>query len=236
MKNWEPILFTTLMILAIIKGWKTMTRRVLKAKTSIDSCEWVERDKDGNDVFNGDGFYRPVVKATYQPGDVLWVRETHYRYGHWEKNGTTKTGKQKWEFVGDSTEVRYFDNPPEHVNRVTERTIGWYKRPAIHMPMWACRLWLRVNAVRVERVQEISEGDAIREGIYLQSPDFIPTFHYEEMKIPGQGWTTAKECFQWGLWDSINAARGYGWDVNPWVRVISFERIERPEGWPGVGR
>ena len=85
-------------------------------------------------------------------------------------------------------------------------------RPSIHMPRWASRITLRVTNVRVERVQEISEEDALAEGVY---GDEAAPFDQ----------ATATMCFE-ALWDSINAKRGYGWDANPWVWVVEFERVE----------
>jgi hypothetical protein len=77
------------------------------------------------------------------------------------------------------------------------------------MPRWASRLTLEVTGVRVERLQEISEADAIAEGIpaFKPSPSKIPRLHYAS------------------LWDSLNAKRGFGWDKNPWVWVVEFKRV-----------
>ncbi len=87
-----------------------------------------------------------------------------------------------------------------------DKTEAWRNgpwKPSIHMPRWACRLLLDVKAVRVERLQDISRADAIAEGTV-------------DIKTP---------CMDFALlWDSLNAKRGYGWDTNPWVWVIEFER------------
>jgi hypothetical protein len=85
-------------------------------------------------------------------------------------------------------------------------------RPSIHMPRWASRLTLAVTSVRVERVQEITEADARAEGIEPQRSDY-------------SGEDSNSLQFR-DLWDSINAARGYGWAVNPWVWVVEFERVQ----------
>lgn len=83
-------------------------------------------------------------------------------------------------------------------------------KPSIHMPKEAARIWLEVTDVRVERLQEITEEDARAEGA-------LPT--REE-----RGYNCCRDEFI-TLWDSINSKRGYGWDTNPWVWVIEFERI-----------
>jgi len=88
-------------------------------------------------------------------------------------------------------------------------------RPSIHMPRWARRITLEVTGIRVERVQDISVADCIAEGI-APVRKLCPGFNgYEHGEI------IDFRC----LWDSINAARGYGWKVNPWVWVISFRRV-----------
>jgi len=96
---------------------------------------------------------------------------------------------------------------------------AWH--PSIHMPRWASRLTLEVTGVRAERVQEISYDDARAEGINggcgscgRPEPCGCP---YPLPDPP--------RVFR-GLWNSINAARGYGWDVNPWVWCVSFRRVD----------
>ena len=83
-------------------------------------------------------------------------------------------------------------------------------KPSIHMPKWAARIWLEVTGVRVERVQDISEEDAIAEGIPRGAVQYCGH---------------AIRLFR-DLWDSINAKRGYPWEVNPWVWVVEFKRTE----------
>ena len=83
-------------------------------------------------------------------------------------------------------------------------------RPSIHMPRWASRITLEITEVRVERVQEITEEDAKTEGVN------------EISLIDRDGYYSSFA----DLWDSINAKRGYGWDTNPWVWVISFDKVK----------
>jgi len=84
-----------------------------------------------------------------------------------------------------------------------ENLFTW--RSPMWMPKWAARIWLEITGVRVERVQEITQSDCISEGICPHLP-----------------------CYFQKLWDSLNAKRGFGWDKNPWVRVIEFKKIEVP--------
>lgn len=116
-----------------------------------------------------------------QPGDRLWVRE-------------------KWACLDPTKRTRVLyavDRGP--------KDYLWHS--PIFMPRWASRLTREITAVRVERVQDITEEDAWAEG-----------FNDDD------GYSSARMWFM-NIWDSINAKRGYGWDANPWVWVISFKRI-----------
>lgn len=190
----------------ILDGIKTMTRRTWGLEkinekpddwyiSGFNTFQWYFCNKTDGEVL--------AIKCPYgQVGDRLWVRETHYRWGHWVKNGITKTGRQKWTFRADGKGLRYFDNPPAFIP--TERSvIGWRKRPSIHMPRWASRITLEITDIRAEKLQEITYQDIIAEGM-------IPK------KKPIRGFPI--------LWDFLNAKRGFGWEVNPWVWVISFRR------------
>jgi hypothetical protein len=90
---------------------------------------------------------------------------------------------------------------------------GW--KPSIHMPRWASRIILEITDIRVERVQDIHPPDLLAEGVY----PFYEKEGSREIEY------TAKEYFA-KLWDSINAKRGYGWDVNPWAWVIEFKKVD----------
>jgi len=95
-------------------------------------------------------------------------------------------------------------------------------RPSIFMPRWASRITLNITEVRAERLQDISEEDAIAEGVTGPHDVWYPAF-----RVPGDSkprYSSAKSAFT-DLWDSINAKRGFGWDTNPWVWAISFERV-----------
>ena len=160
-----------------------------------------------------DGINGEVVKCPYgKPGDRLWVKETHYRYGVWCKNGFTRAGKRRWKFKFYTQEVRYFNNPPDKILTVKGDKVGWYKRPSIFMPRWASRINLEITAIRVERVQDITREDVLAEGL----------------RPLGYGRATEPQyCIKpfGDLWDSINAARGYPWKDNPWVWVVEFKRV-----------
>ena len=188
----KPILFSTSMVQAILDGRKTQTRRVIKAPVLRNVREPDEVLFDGKICkfnWHGDdvigGF---EIKPKYQPGDILWVRETwaEVSSGIIEYKATYK------EPYTGSAEIDHIGNK-----------IKW--RPSIHMPREAARIFLKVTNVRVERLQEITAHDAIREGM--------------ESEIPFDTVDEFKE-----LWNNLNAKRGYGWDTNPWVWVVEFEQ------------
>ncbi len=227
----HPTLMKAEMVRAILALIKRQTRRVVTYRnTLVDGARWPKDrfaclDLDNAWVDPGPspaGNPGPYLKAEYKGGwkdhpagtvhrlypqwqveDLLWVRErfnvTRPFTGDIDHDLTTQT-------------VHYYadDNPRYRDND------KW--KPSIHMPRWACRLTLEVKAVRVERVQEISEEDARAEGCdYDDNP--IPPDGFDETGRP-----TARLEFEY-LWDSI-AKRGFGWKRNPWVWVIEFERSE----------
>lgn len=257
MQKEHPILFSTPMVQALLAGTKTMTRRVVKPtpenvnqNVPIPIDEFNKKlkayiDKGLVTVINGTGGF-VFPKCPYgQVGDLLWVRESFYAYGKWIKNGLTKTGKQKWVFrdftlkKGKSylpaKQYLYEDSKPEIVlNRKNitglESEIGYYKRPSIHMPKAAARNWLEITNIRVERLQDITERDAISEGIksavvpghnvftksWTQYYDYIQNrFHQFAKNYPIQSFRS--------LWYSINGEES--WNANPWVWVIEFKKV-----------
>jgi hypothetical protein len=194
----KPILFSTPMVQAILDDRKTQTRRVIKDKDIINRFDI---DVDGKpiayiDQETGDS-YPPTAIAKYQVGDILWVRET------WSKD---ENGEYVYRTNYGTTEDDSF--PPS--------MFKW--KPSIHMPREAARIFLRVTNVRVERLQEITPKDAWEEGCRIGN--FFPW----EKHIPELQQQCRDILFK-SLWDGLNAKRGYGWDTNPWVWVIEFERV-----------
>ena len=118
---------------------------------------------------------RPVqisdfVHAAWRAGDRIWVRENFLIYGCWSCTGlgVTRTGLKRWQFKPNKfgverREVLFPDQPPFQVMKFRS-SVGWFKRPAIFMPRWACRSVLEILDVRIERLQKITEHDATAEG------------------------------------------------------------------------
>lgn len=221
----KPILFNTDMVRAILDGRKTVTRRVVKGVENdweFLQTEWnpamTKVDRNGEEypqevegfwaTFEWDGLPEfPLIKAKYKPGDILYVRET------WGTAFNT-TGRTVGKFV-------YLADGDPLAPMLSMR---WY--PSIHMPRRAARLFLRVTDVRVERLQDVDEKTAMAEGA-CSTRGFIVSPENEYAPPPH----TAVEDFR-RIWDSTIKPKNrdlYGWEANPWVWVIEFERITKEE-------
>lgn len=223
MVKYKPILFSTPMVQAIMEGRKTMTRRVIVPPSwSTGNYEEFELDHYGDleAICEATGCFS-TIKPKYQPGDILWVRET------WKVDAS--------DHDNDSYTYKADPGPERYPNNL----LNW--RPSIFMPKEAARMFLRVTAVRAERLQGITANDCIKEGIPWQDvtpnvgtfDNHRPDVDYDEIVGQMQEMQERemiKESFG-TLWDHLNAKRGYGWDKNPWVWVYTFERIDKPEGW-----
>lgn len=195
MSKERPILFNAAMVRAILGGHKTQTRRIVKTCRERGMQGPVVRGQKGEVATVG--FAATAGLCPYgQPGDRLWVRET-YGYKIRSAGGTPHVS------------IAYRATEPDAVHcydcNGEELTMKW--RPSIHMPRWASRITLEIVSVRVERLQDISNEDAVAEGI--GAPLDIRYAALDEFKP---------------LWESINGAGS--WAANPWVWVIEFERLE----------
>lgn len=225
----RPIPFSGALPLTIREGRKTNTRRTLKIQGT--RCE-PELMPDGIttgwriDVRHQFGSTQILFCPYGAPGDLLWVREDHYRYGHWEPvaGALTPTGRQKWAFVPESSEVR-FDAPPSYRRGRHHRdpwAPAWHKRLGRFMPRWASRTTLRIVEVRVERLQDISEEDAHAEGARFSG--FNSEQDFLRFGVSHQDCLDARfrHAFR-ELWEAINGPES--WDANPWVWVLTFVAI-----------
>lgn len=266
MRKQIPILMSTPMVQAEKEGRKTMTRRTTGLDEINESPDiWTlnsmwDSDDGIKAVFDRreDLTVKEVTSFTCpygKPGDILWVKEEHYRYGHWVPDGKTKTGRKKWKFVADKNTsleiigedpymVYYSDEPPYVYRKSRDKSNPgknqWYKRLARFMPKKYARIWLEVTSIRVERVKSISFADAEDEGVkclivgqeirymnYMWRDD--PA--YIEYKSPT--FANPIDSFR-TLWQSINGADS--WKANPWVWVVSFKILSttgKPEGLEG---
>lgn len=216
-----PILFNTDMVRAILDGKKTVTRRVAKPANPF---------RDRGEFSQGNGFWidgycksdKPNGRvkdyrisscwmdkkhyidryAPYRVGDILYVRETWQCL--YELDGNEEIIENTGKYYYAATDILpaggYVDS-----RGATHETIPW--RPSIHMPKEAARIWLKVTDVRIERLQDIDDNGILAEGLEIG-------------------------CYFEDIWDSTVKKQDwekYGWEANPWVWVIEFERCEKPE-------
>ena len=233
----KPILFSAPMVRAILDGRKTVTRRGLSKSNTffngmtwpkyvrIGDCNWQSAWVDaGPSPAGNTGPYLHVewpygklcdggtdeklwarVYPRKQPGDLLWVREA-------------------WSPIGELSECTGPDDIHYRATSTEAEAALCEWKPSIHMPRWACRLRLRVTAVKVERLQDISEEDAIAEGIIAMRSraGSVPITVYGYDANAQNHSPSARDAFSF-LWTSINGPGS--WDVNPWVASYSFERV-----------
>lgn len=224
----HPILFQTDMVKAILDNRKSMTRRIIKTDSKFISWNPI--------VLNGHGGWcdehgNPVKCPYGKVGDILWVREAI------REKPNTEGMKSYCTYEADDT--------PVLVRWHGERALWnwkWKKLPGMFLPKDLCRLFLKITDIKVERVQEISEKDAIKEGcgrdLYVWPPDLkvCPRCGGTGTHLAlGQNLgVTESDCsvcdtplkrFEL-LWKRINGEES--WNSNPWVWTIEFSKTEKP--------
>lgn len=240
----KPILFNTEMVRAIQNGTKTATRRIVKCRYNNTELEMftnkygtrlIEIQKQEEGVTHGvneDGSQwqklRPYIepKSPYKVGDILYVRETWCKYD----NDHVIDG-QKYAYRADTTLA----------SEEARRALGYKWKPSIHMPKEAARIFLRVTDVRVERLQDMTEDDAFREGWHGAWCEHMVYDNYPDSPIPCMAAAhshcpkdppcnhSVPELFGTDIWNETikkSDLELYGWKANPWVWAIEFERIE----------
>ena len=143
-----------------------------------------------------------LICRNYEVGDILWVREAYSKM---------PTG---FAYMSDGNDVRSKDN------------IRWIS--SLLMPKTACRLFLMVTSVRLERIQDITEDEAYKEGVSREGKFRFKNYLSDREEYEYLSVKTAKDSFQ-TLWQSIYGERS--WNANPYVWVVEFERVERPENF-----
>lgn len=223
----KPILFNTEMVRAILDGRKTVTRRLVKPQPKSKLCytfagsdcgtwgypsktaheSWGEEYRLPDNITKEDFWKR--WNPPYHTDDVLYVRET------WSPIYPGKESNEVCGYIYKEDSLEEYDNRyPDG----EDYQWGCKWRPSIHMPKEAARIWLKVTDVRVERLQEITEEQIGREGVEVEYPHVL---NGEEKRY---AFST--------LWNSTvkkSDLDRYGWNANPWVWVIEFERCEKPE-------
>lgn len=201
----RPILFSGAMVRAILEGTKTQTRRIVKGWP----LGWLEPPTSFTPEFvvNSANGASPYGQA----GDRLWVRETWAP--HWMYEGIRPSDI----LIDDKSCLFYFaDGGIKGGCEAGQRAKKW--RPAIHMPRAASRITLEITEVRIQRLQDISEADAVAEGVNLQPR--LTAYNKDSGCSWGKQDPVEAYC---NLWDSINGAGA--WGANPWVWALTFKRI-----------
>ena len=189
----KPILFNTEMVRAILDGRKTVTRRIIKPQPKSEVVFhlgiWQETQMCANGL--------RVLTPPFKVGDVLYVRET------WGQTADLPG-------ISEEATVYAADFTDRELAHLKDKHFRW--RPSIHMPKELARLFLKVTAVRVERLHNMRLADALAEGI-----------------IAEVGATWEKWCNLWNSTIPKEELAACGWKANPWVWVIQFEVCEKPE-------
>lgn len=240
----KPILFNTEMVRANLDGKKSCTRRIVKPQPTneiqcpLGICTDGDKSEIGKFAFGSHegGGKMIFCKPPYQPGDILYVRET-WRVGAWDilnqmiafdyKDGTCGEltyihDRELFERLvnqsrNDARQAKCEYNGVDFVWEKGKSPCRWH--PSIHMPKEAARIWLKCTDVRVERLQEITIDGIRNEGISSMA------VHAGDMEIALKEWKN--------LWNSTikkSDLDQHGWDANPWVWVIEFERCEKSQG------
>jgi hypothetical protein len=210
----RPILFQGDMVRALLDGNKTQTRRLAKTEITMglpsisgprggngySRVYLLDKEHDRRDV--------SLICPYGQPGDQLWVRESHW---YFKDDHDPVTGYFPPKLTLDDFEYRADGESDRH---------GWY--PSIHMPRIGSRITLEITSVRVERLGEISEADAMAEGIDLEALAESQDRYNMVADHNMTGRPTAIMAYR-ALWESINGPGS--WDANPWVWVVSFRAI-----------
>ena len=219
----RPILFSAPMVRALLAGTKTQTRRVLKPRPMSHVHDFLavgwdkksgkalwETRHDGKPTFGislGDGLLDSHV-ATIAVGDRLWVKETWRTTPAYDDlKPSDMGGDEPLNYLADDSYFNWAEADGARHGKT---------RVSIFMPRWASRLTLTVTDVRVERLQDISEADAIAEGV---EPAAL-TDHWKDYGPDPMPWASPVESYR-SLWDSINGAGA--WAANPFVVAVSFD-------------
>lgn len=259
-----PILFSGAMVRAILEGRKTQTRRVItRQPTSVeyhlhgresDRLKGLPTMRDDTGMgwamcgpfrcpFIAKGMYASKggrlansrIDDTTERKSLLWVKETWRTRREWDSLAPSKLPleleterEENWQWARE--QYVHYEVAPD-----LNGTLHGKIRQSIFMRRWMSRITLEITGIRVERLQELSEADAIAEGIearvhheaaawnkWKESYDY--PWYRKDLDALGQRTTCPITSYK-GLWNSINAERGYGWDSNPYVWVIEFKRV-----------
>lgn len=212
----RPIIFSAPMIRALLAGTKTQTRRVLKPQPVLDHGALGIEDRQGRWIFCAntergfaEGLPQSAFRMPYAPGDRLWVREAFTMGFDYDDREIPIGDVPKPFYAATYDGAHWYDSDRDEWRDEPRWT------PSIHMPRWASRLTLTVTDVRVQRLNEISERDAIAEGV---DPIGVETGRFDvNGNAIEQGSCAAAFA---ALWDELHGPGA--WSANPWVVALTF--------------
>lgn len=215
MSTERGMIFNGEMVRAILDGWKTQTRRIVKLDHERGMKNPVVRGSNGSACYVG--CHMAALLCPFgQPGDRIWVRETFQGplvteelFEEYRANPEKFETQQYCEYAADG------GPRPEYCDLDDNLRHGW--RPSIHMPRWASRILLEITSVRVERLQDISQADAIAEGAPPSHPSIDAVSREYEFPDFSRSW------FGQTWWQIYGEE---SWNNNPWVWVIEFNRVQ----------
>ena len=234
----------------ILNGTKTKSRRIYRPRTPEEIALMVNISA-GCDVDRSmEELLR--VNCPYRPGDIIWVREAHYAYGYWQdiEGKFTASGRQKRKFyiydrVGFPTPPREWSfDEPDMTETNHDGSVRWYKRLARFMPKKYARTFLEITDVKLESLQDITEADAIAEGVERiddprgtawKSYEIYHTGRWKGTPHPHSHVPNASPLTSFReLFESLHGPDA--WTDNPWVWVLTFKKITEPENWPACSK
>ena len=225
----RPMLFSTPMVQALLNGTKTQTRRLVKFPSDYYGGEVYPNGTWGLKYETKDDCGSEIIKRVYPKfniGDIIWVRET-YCDGLIVDRGGNETPKILYKATYNN-EFEIYDHDGELME------IKW--KPSLFMPKEACRLWLKVTNVRAEKLNEITETDAVNEGVGRRivktsiGQTYIGYENYNKMQADDVHYYRNPAFSFESLWEKINGKGS--WNINPWVFVYDFEvTTVRPYGF-----
>ena len=228
----KPLVMMPAARAAVREGRKTVTRRLINSLKNWDHdfepepyfiTQWgiwaIEHPYSDGSI---------ILITNTKPGEIYYLTETYWAFGHWEY--VQKKGRMGWAFVCDRPDDIRFVAPNcalPSMDKANPGIAAWYKRNAHFMPRAYARTFIRVTGVGVERLRDISEVDAIKEGCR----PYWDAENPEQVRSPNDGFIEMLplcgplDAFQ-ALWNSLHPGAHENWQANPWVAVVDFERVE----------
>lgn len=237
----KGILFKPDMHKSIQDNLKSVTRRLDGLKEiNKEPDTWAVVRSISNPVVSD--FYKPScmslpaisIKPRYQVGETVYIKEAHYRYGHWKEAGITKTGRIMFEFepmIPYEKDVYFPDSLldyPLFIRKGIDNGVGWYLRSPLFLPTWAARDFVKITDVRAERFQNLTEQEFLREGGWKCCEGICGEgtmaygFGYGDKLLRGEFSLTYKDEYD-KLWNAINPK--YPCELNPWLWRYEFRRL-----------